>query len=646
MPGDLISGPAVGQGEARDCMDRKFLNYYNIELQHLRESSGKFSRENPKIAARLGLDRFNCEDPYVERLLEGFAFMAARVHLKLDEEFPRFTHSIINTVYPQYMIPTPSMAMVSFTPESSDPDLAAGFTIPADTTLKSVIGKGERTACQFQTAHEVTLYPLKLSKAVYQTGYRDTMGFGSGVKAAASLVLSISSPKSIPLNQIDLDALSIYIRDTKDSVPMQIYEQVFANCKAVVFQSAGGDKDLRIVRRDIENVLVQDGFAKEQALFPYDPRTFQGYRIIREYFAFPQRFMFFKLLDLKNMLAQCNDNKIEIILVFDKAESSLDKKINLDNFELFATPAINLFKKRTDRIHIKKNAFEFPVIADRTRTLDYEVVQIEKVTGYGADFISGKTFRPFYAKTGVDDDLVTAGDYYAEYRRSRSLTENEKRYGTRSNYNGSDMYISLVDEQARPLESDVKELSATALVSNRDLPFFMPVGKTATDFTLEINIPATAVQCVDGPTEPIASFKEKNSEWNIINHLSLNYLSILRRSNDGSTEILKDILKLYCDPDSYYFRRQIEGIVDIVVTPVTSRLYGNGPVSFVRGLEINLTLDEDAFRGMGIFLLGSILDRYFGANARINSFTQTVIHSVERGKIKRWPKRSGNQELN
>lgn len=627
-------------------MDRKFLNYYNIELQHLRESSGNFSRENPKIAARLGLDRFNCEDPYIERLLEGFAFLAARVHLKLDEEFPRFTQSIINTVYPQYLMPTPSMVMVSFSPELDDPDLASGFTVPADTTLKAVMGKGERTACRFQTSHDVTLFPLVLKEAIYQTGYRDTMGFGSGIKAAASLTLRLSSPEAIPLSQIDLDTLSIHIRDTKDSVPMQIYEQIFANCKAVILQSVGDVKDLSIVRRDIENVLVQDGFSDDQSLFPKDPRTFEGYRIIREYFAFPQRFMFFKLMDLKNMLARCEDNEIDIILVFDRAESNLDKKINVDNFDLFTTPAVNLFKKRTDRIHIKKNAFEFPVMADRTRTLDYEVLQIERITGFGKNFISGKPFRPFYAKTGFDTDLEKSDAYYAENRRPRSLTDSEKRYGTRSGYVGSELYISLVDEQARPLDSEVKELSVTALVSNRDLPVFIPVGKASTDFTLEVNVPVTTVKCIEGPTMPIPSFKENISEWNIINHLSLNYLSVLRQNRTGGTELLKDILKLYCDPDSYYFRRQIEGLVNIEAKPVTGRLFGNGPVSFIRGLEINLTLDEDAFRGMGIFLLGSILDRYFGANARINSFTQTALHSVERGKIKTWPKRSGNQELN
>ncbi len=627
-------------------MDRKFLNYYNIELQHLRESGDQFSKENPKIAARLGLDQFGCEDPYVERLLEGFAFMAARVHLKLDEEFPRFTHAIINTVYPQYMMPTPSMAMVAFTPDLSDPDLAQGFTIPADTTLKSVLGKGERTACRFQTAHATTLYPLTLTHAQYRTGYRDTMGFGSGIKASAELSLTLSSPESIPLNQIDMDTLSVYIRDTKDSIPMQIYEQIFANCRAIVFQSGGKFSKVKIVRRDMEHVLAQDGFSSDQALFPNDPRTFQGYRLIREYFAFPQRFMFFKLLDLKNMLSKCDDNTIKITLIFDMAFPGLDKRISVDNFQLFATPAINLFRKRTDRVHINKNAFEFPVLADRTQTLDYEIIQIEKVTGYGVNCISGKPFLPFYAKTGFDEDRrVNADAYYAEYRRSRSLTENEKQFGTRSGYVGSEMFIALMDESARPFDSDIKELAVTALVSNRDLPLFMPVGKTDTDFTLDINIPALEARCIEGPTAPIGSFKEKVSEWHIINHLSLNYLAVLRGGSSENKTLLKDILKLYCDPNAYYFRRQIEGIADISAKPVTSRLFGNGPISFIRGLEITLTLDEDAFRGMGIFLFGSILDRYLGMNAQINAFTQTVIHSVERGKLKTWPKRSGNQTL-
>ena len=128
-------------------MDRRLLRYYNRELQHLREMGGEFAREFPKIAGRLGLEALACADPYVERLLEGFAFLAARVHLKLDAEFPRFTQSMLETIYPHYLTPTPSMAVVQFHPDLTVGARGVGFVVPRDPALGACLGMGEQTAC-------------------------------------------------------------------------------------------------------------------------------------------------------------------------------------------------------------------------------------------------------------------------------------------------------------------------------------------------------------------------------------------------------------------------------------------------------------------------------------------------------------------
>ena len=118
-------------------MDPRFLNYYSRELKHLRSTAWDFAQEFPKIAGRLSLDEFDCADPYVERLLEGFAFLAARVQLKLDAEFPVFTQAILETVYPHYLSPTPSMTVVQFNPQMAEGALAAGYEIRRGETLRS-----------------------------------------------------------------------------------------------------------------------------------------------------------------------------------------------------------------------------------------------------------------------------------------------------------------------------------------------------------------------------------------------------------------------------------------------------------------------------------------------------------------------------
>ena len=141
-------------------MDERLLAYYNAELRHLREMTGEFAREFPKIAARLALDREAkevCPDPYVERLIEGFAFLAARVHLKMDSEFPRFTNTLLETVYPHYLSPVPSMGVVRFEPNLDDPGPENGFLLERSTALRA---NEDETSCQFRTAHEVRLWPL------------------------------------------------------------------------------------------------------------------------------------------------------------------------------------------------------------------------------------------------------------------------------------------------------------------------------------------------------------------------------------------------------------------------------------------------------------------------------------------------------
>src|SRR3954447_10885143 len=222
-------------------MDERLLSLYNTELRHLREMAGEFAREYPKIAGRLGMDREAkeaCPDPYVERLLEGFAWLAARVHLKLDAEFPRFTQALLETVYPHYLSPIPSMAVVRFDPEANDSALAPGITIPRTTLLRSNLGKGERTACTFQTAHPVRLLPLKITEARYFTRDLAELNLSlppqSNCKAALRIRLETTLP--IPFKDIALDPLTFFLRGA-DEFPSMIYEQIFARRTGVVFQA-------------------------------------------------------------------------------------------------------------------------------------------------------------------------------------------------------------------------------------------------------------------------------------------------------------------------------------------------------------------------------------------------------------------------
>jgi type VI secretion system protein ImpG len=146
-------------------MDSRLLRYYTEELSFLRETAAEFAKEYPKIAGRLALDSFECADPYVERLLEGVAFLTARIQLRMTSEYPQFTSHLMELLFPNFLAPIPSMAVVEFQPDLQQGSLASGFTVPKHSTLRGQLSKGEQTRCTFRTGHPVTMWPIQLVEA-------------------------------------------------------------------------------------------------------------------------------------------------------------------------------------------------------------------------------------------------------------------------------------------------------------------------------------------------------------------------------------------------------------------------------------------------------------------------------------------------
>ncbi|PIE66994.1 MAG: type VI secretion system baseplate subunit TssF [Deltaproteobacteria bacterium] len=622
-------------------MDRRLLNHYNRELQHLRGTAGDFAREFPKVASRLALDDFACGDPYVERLLEGFAFLSARVQLKLEDEFPQFTQSVLETVYPHYLSPIPSMAVVSMDFEKAQGGLEDGFPIPRGTVLRSIIGKENRTACEYRSGQPVMLWPLNVVRGEYLI--RELEGIKpppAARPAKAGIRITLEIPGNQPLSDLQLDSLTFYLRGSEE-LPMQIYEQIFAHGTQVLVQPA--EKPLKWqTLLPAENIQAV-GFADDEALLPAVARTFRGYRLLQEYFAFPQRFLFFRLTGLQEAVKQCAHNRMDIVILLDQEESELEGRVDETNFLLNCTPVINLFPKRADMIQLSDKFAEYHVVPNRTRPLDFEVYQVQKVTGYGLRAEDKQEFLPFYAATDADEG--TGGAYFTVNRISRMLSDREKRLGRRSSYGGSELFISIVDSAAAPYSSDLRRLAIETLCTNRDLPIQMAVGRGKTDFNLDISSPVESVRCVAGPTTPRPSNAVGDISWRIISHLSLNYLSLIDGRDGQGAAAIRSMLRLYCDNRDMQTRKQIEGVLSLSSRPITRRISDHGQIAFVRGLEITLEFEELAFAGTGVFILGAVMNIFFSNYVAINSFTETVIKTRERGEIMRWPTKLGNKHL-
>jgi len=622
-------------------MHPHLLQYYNRELQFLREMGSEFAREFPKIAGRLGLEEFECADPYVERLLEGFSFLAARVQLKIDAEFPRFTRHLLEIIYPHYLTPTPSMVVAQFQPDPTEGSLEGGFAIPRDHALFSLLGKGERTVCEYRTAQPVTLWPLEITEAQYFAGKEPVAQLDlpelSKVRAGIRLRLRTTLP-GLPFNKLALERLALYLHGS-DALPMRLYEQLLTNAVGLIVRP--GQRPAPWYEVAPSSALRRMGFDQEQALLPFTAPSFQGYRLLHEYFAFPQRYLFVELAGLGPAVRRCAGQELEILVLLDRTDPLLETTVSAANFALFCAPAINLFPKRADRIHLSDQFAEHHVVVDRSRPMDFEVYQVASVTGIGAEG-DEQEFLPFYASY---DQLSQRSEraFYTVHRLPRQLSSQQRRSGPRSSYIGSESYLSLVDAGETPYRGNLRQLAVTTLCTNRDLALHMPVGQGQTDFTLASGAPVSAIRALAGPTKPRPSHAQGDTAWRLISHLSLNYLSIADSDARQGAVALRELLALYGELAETSVRKQIDGVVSVQTAPITRRAPIPGPIAFARGLEVTVKLDEAAFEGSGIFLLGAVLEQFFAKYASINSFTETVVRSTERGEIIRWPARIGRR---
>ncbi|PWV64781.1 type VI secretion system baseplate subunit TssF [Plasticicumulans acidivorans] len=624
-------------------MDPRLLQYYNRELQHLRETAGEFAEEFPKIASRLSLSGFECADPYVERLLEGCAFLSARVQMKLDAEFPAFTQHLLEMVYPHYLAPTPSMLVAQLQPDLNEGGLAKGFTVARGASLKSVLGKNEATACDYRSGQPVTLWPLELTDAEYFGNVTAVLGpaASSAPRARAGLRLRLRVTAGLKFEELTLERLPLYLRGA-DQLPFRLYEQLLGNAVQVLARPAERPAPwFQWLGRESLRPL---GFDDDEALLPLAPRSFQGYRLLGEYFAFPQRFLFVELGGLGPVVRRCSGSELEILVLFDRLDPLLEGVLKAANFALFCTPAINLFPKRADRIHLNDRSAEYHVVPDRTRPLDLEVHSLERVTGHGTGEQAEQPFLPFYC---AHDRIRRSADgaYFTLRRSKRMLSAKARLRGPRTGYIGQEVFIALVDAQAAPYRHDLRQLSLELLCTNRDLPLTMPLGTGRTDFTLDSGAPVGSIRCVVGPTRPRPSVAENDVAWRLISHLSLNYLTLADSDPQQGAVALRELLRLYADTSDPAAQKQVDGLLSIQAEPVTRRIPLPGPIAFGRGVALTLNFDEGAYSGAGVFLFGAVLERFLARYVSINSFTETVTRTLERGEIMRWPVRMGARAL-
>jgi type VI secretion system protein ImpG len=611
-------------------MRDELLLYYERELTYLRQMAVDFAERYPKIAARLVLEPAKCEDPHVERLLEAFAFLAARVHMKIDDEFPELTEALLSVVYPHLVRPIPSMSVVQFELDPQQGKLSTGLTVPHDTVLYSRSVGG--VPCVFRTRYDTTLWPVSITAAEWRTPDR----LQPAVKAPDSegaLRIELRTAGDVKLPELQMDRLRFHLFG-ESALVHTLYEALGANLNRIVIRDPSNTRSKPVTLS--ASCLRPVGFAGDEGVLPFTRRSFLGYRLLEEYFIFPEKFFFFDLTGLNEVWKAGFKDCAEMIFLISHVEGEerrqrLELGVKPDTFQLAATPIINLFPQTAEPILLTQQKYEYPVIPDVRRPNATEVFSIDEVASVDTQTQQIIRYEPFYSfRHGGQRDKQRC--FWLATRRASGRVDDE----------ATDVFLSLVDLSLRPVRPDADTLTIRTTCTNRDLPARLPFGSQDGDFEMEGMTGIKRIVALKKPTPTLRPPAGKGAFWRLISHLSLNYLSLVE---DGK-EALQQILKLYEFTGTAFSQKVIEGIVGVKSRPHFARVVSEHGITFARGTRVEMELDENQFVGGGAYLFGSVLEHFLAQYASMNSFSQLVATSRQRKEaLREWPPRAGRKIL-
>ena len=607
-------------------MRDNLLDYYENELTFLRQMGKEFAEKHPKIASRLQMDANRCDDPHVERLLEGFAFLAARVHLKIDDEFPQITEGLLNILYPHYLRPIPSMTVAQFRLDREQGKLTTGLNIPRDSYLFSRPVDG--VPCKFRSCYDVTLWPLELGDARWVTPDKLNPPLRAP-DAVAALRVELRCFSDITFDKLQMSSLRFYLNGEGDVVN-SLYELLSNNCRQIIVRDPDSPK--KPVHTLGMKSLRPMGFAPSESVLPYPRRSFQGYRLLQEYFAFPEKFFFFELNDLEQPLKTLTGGRAEIVFLISPFEAEqrqqrLATAVTAKVILLGCSPIINLFPQTAEPIMLTQRRSEYPVVPDARRRMATEIFAVEEVVSSDPVTHELTHYEPFYS-----------------YRHRTLMEKNQtfwystRRPSSRKGDEGSEVALLLVDLSMQTCLPDTQVITAHCTCTNRDIVARLPFGNENGDFEVEGIGSLKGVVALRKPTPTLRPPMGRNALWRLISHLALNYLSLVE---DGK-EALQEVLRLYNFSDSADLDKQISGITSVSSKRHFARITSETGIAFARGTQVHLEFDEEDYSGGGVFLFASVIENFLGLYASLNSFSQLVVKTRQRrGVLKEWPPRAG-----
>lgn len=581
---------------------------FSEELRYLRELGTDFARDNPQLSRFLGKDS---SDPDVERLLEGFAFLTAKLRLKLEDDMPELTHPMLQLLWPNYLRPLPSATIVQFTPQ------------PQSLTQSQRVAKGARlfsrevdgVACEFRTCAEVQLHPFAINDVDATQTLDNT-----------SVRIDLQTLVDRPLNTLDCERLDFHLSG-EDRCAQTLYLWLAQYLKHISVSIDGE------VRRLPASSIVFPGFSPDEALLPYPQNVFDGYRILQEYFVFPQRFHFFSLTGLAKLWPGHSSKRIRLEFHFTRQLPS-SIRVGKDDFGLFCTPAVNLFKHSAEPIDLSGRDAQVELQPNGNRADAYEIFSVDRVvstrtTGEDTPGETLRTFRPFESFAHEIEHVQGRTALYYHCEIENSLRGN-----------GVIQRIAFVRGDATAYIEQLETASIDLTCTNRDLPLVLGIGDI--DVITEITPPLASYRNICRPTRPYRPVLDGDLQWALISNLSLNYLSLLSAEPLKAVIGAYDFAALHDIQQARATRKRLDGICDVQTAPLDWLIKGQP----IRGLRTQLKLNQDAFSCEGdLYLFGCVLSQFFALYASINSFHQLEVINTTNNEHYTWPLLTGRQPL-
>lgn len=645
-------------------MNEKLLQYYQKELSYLRNEGLFFAQENPKIASRLGMNSIDVPDPYIERLLEGIAFLNARTNLKIDASYPNFVTNILEVVYPQLLNPTPSSAIVNL--ELSDNyHLNTIHTIKRGDTLNSLPMNfnDQKVNCTFSFTQNLELSPLKLEAVSYSEMSVAKLDHIAHQNNSSVLKLDFSIEAPHLCSDLIPEQLKVFLGHDIVTAS-QLLHLLITRCSKVVCHNYDNTQQWSYT---IHHKPRHLGFSDDDSLSINSEKTIDSLRIIQEYIQLPEKFLFIEQKGLKEAIIYAeknnyidssamqiqkiiNDNgtnkkvigyqkrRFSLSFIFDQISTELINSSITNNISISALPIVNVFKKRGVRLAIDANHREHHIVIDKTQPLNFEVYSIDKINAYNKNNQKIDSYTPFYRHHNQD---------YHEYKKTAYFSLNRERRLAhdkvyRTSYLGHEVFVNLSNIVSNTSHDDIHQISLDAWCTNRDLPILMPLG-VESDFLIEEKLPVKSIKLIKRLTRPKEAIDNQNHLWSILNLVRLNYASLINISNKEGVEHIKEVLSSFPHDNNDLLAQNINAIVGLNIQTSKKILRDGLHSGVVRGLKVRLEIDEGLMGGVHPFLFGSILRSYLSCIISINSFLDFSLEMTRSKDVLTWSDNFGSK---